>query len=237
MNDLSLLRDEMQKTASPARAKNLSWFFKTGKGQYGEGDVFCGLTVPQSRIIAGHFPSLSLKRIESLLKSPTHEERLIALFILVSQFSKADEDEKKKIVDFYLSHADRVNNWDLVDSSADKILGEWLLLHPDENLIQKLATSSLLWERRIAMVSTFAFIKKGKPELTFLVARMLLADKEDLIHKATGWMLREVGKRCGREKLIKFLSTSYKFMPRTALRYSIEHFPPQERKRYLQGLV
>ncbi len=234
---LQEVRDAILREKDPEKGVFLQRFFKTGKGQYGEGDIFYGLTVPISRSIANHFKELSLNEIGELIKSKVHEERLIALLILVEQFKKSDENTAKEIFDFYLAHTKYINNWDLVDLSADKIVGEYLKTR-DRSILQKLATSELLWERRISIIATFQFIKDLKEyEETFAVADILLLDKHDLIQKAVGWMLREVGKRVSREVEEEFLLTRYKNMPRTMLRYSIEHFPPERRKHYLQGLI
>lgn len=220
---------------NPVKAKLLSGFFKTGKGQYGEGDVFYGVTVPQSRKVAKEFFELSLPEIKKLLFSKIHEERLIALVILVSQFQKGDETKKEKIYNFYLQNAQRVNNWDLVDTSAHKIVGAYLL-DKNPSILITLARSKNMWERRIAIIATAAFIGKNKFKHTFRIATLLLNDKEDLMHKAVGWMLREVGKR-DVVTLEAFLLPHYKTMPRTMLRYAIEKFPEIKRKKYLQGLV
>lgn len=234
---LQNLREEIRNAGSPERAKVSAWFFKTGKGQYGEGDVFVGITVPDQRKIAVRYKTLPLKDIETLLKSKIHEERLIALLILVSRFTKAADSEQKAIFDFYLAHTKYINNWDLVDLSADKIVGEYLK-ERDRSVLLKLARSDLLWEKRIAMISTYQFIKDLKEyKETFAVADILLHDKHDLIQKAVGWMLREVGKRVSEKAEEDFLKTRYKTMPRTALRYAIEKFPPERRKQYLDGNV
>lgn len=228
-------------------------FFKTGKGQYGEGDVFYGLTVPQSRKIVAKYKTLPISDVEKLLTSKVHEERLIALLLLVEQFGKADDATKKTIFDFYLSHTKWINNWDLVDLSADKIVGEYLYViasearqshtngiassplasRNDEGILQLLAKSKLLWDRRIAIIATFAFIKRGVSKDTFAIADILLTDKHDLIQKAVGWMLREVGKRVSEKDEETFLKTRYKKMPRTMLRYAIERFPEKKRQWYL----
>lgn len=235
---LNALREEIKKVANEQRAISSARFFKTKKGQYGEGDIFVGVPVPNSRIIAKEFRTLPLDEIKELLYSPIHEERLIALIILTLQMKKAPEKKQKELVTFYLSHTKQINNWDLVDTSAHKVLGEYLYTHPEEKKILKsLAISSILWERRIAMVATLAFIFKKEYKDTFEIAEMLLTDTQDLMHKAVGWMLREVGKRSGKDVLVGFLNTHYKSMPRTALRYAIEHFPEEERKAYLLGKV
>jgi 3-methyladenine DNA glycosylase AlkD len=232
---LASLRRGMRAAADPAKAKILAGFFKTGAGQYGEGDVFLGLTVPVSRALAARHASLGLRDVEHLLHSKIHEERLVGLLLLVRRFSRGGEPEKKAAFDFYVRHADRANNWDLVDLSADKIVGAWLLDRP-KALLASLARSTSLWRRRIAIVATFAFIRAGRFADTFRVADLLRADGHDLIHKAVGWMLREVGKR-DKAALVAYLKPRYKTMPRTMLRYAIERFPEAERKRYLAGKV
>ena len=242
---LGQLREEVKKVSNPEKAKFLVSFFKTGKGQYGENDVFLGITVPQSRGIAVKFKNLSFADIKKLFESKYHEERLIALLILVHNFSNGDEIVRKEIFDFYLAHTKYINNWDLVDLSADKIAGEYLLRVSGVSSVSKvsrailmdLARSENLWERRISIVATYAFIKNGEYKDTFIVADILLHDKHDLIQKAVGWMLREVGKRVSQEKEEEFLRSRYKTMPRTALRYAIERFPQEKRKLYLTGLM
>src|SRR3989344_1954187 len=228
MPQLTNLRKEIRLLANPIRAKHSLRFFKTGPGEYGEGDKFLGLTVPQCRQLVRKYKDLSLSDITELLHSEYHEERLIALLLLVHNFSK----DSQKIYDLYLKSTKYINNWDLVDLTAPRIVGEYLLDKPVDILF-KLAKSKSLWERRIAILATFAFIYKGEPKPTLKIAEMLLHDKEDLIHKAVGWMLREVGKRCGQKPLTDFLNQHYKSMPRTMLRYSIERFPEKTRKEYL----
>ncbi|HSX58374.1 MAG TPA: DNA alkylation repair protein [Candidatus Saccharimonadales bacterium] len=233
MNSLDL-KKELKKLSSEKKAKASAWFFKTGLGQYGEGDLFIGVTVPEQRKIAKVFKDLPLAEVEKLLKSPIHEERLVSLLILNGQFAKGNKTIKKEIYKFYLANTQFVNNWDLVDSSASYIVGTYLLDKPRE-ILYKLAKSPSLWERRISIISTLAFIVKGESSDTLKIAEVLLNDKEDLMHKAVGWMLREVGKRVSREELVSFLNKHYKNMPRTALRYAIEHFPEAERQKYLKG--
>ena len=228
MPQLTNLRREIKSLADPERAKHSLRFFRTGPGEYGEGDKFLGLTVPQCRQLVRKYKDLSLSDITELLHSEYHEERLIALLLLVHNFSK----DPQKIYDLYLKATKYINNWDLVDLTAPRIVGEYLLDKPVDILF-KLAKSKSLWERRIAILATFAFIYKGEPKPTLKIAEMLLHDKEDLIHKAVGWMLREVGKRCGQKPLTDFLNQHYKSMPRTMLRYSIERFPEKTRKEYL----
>jgi 3-methyladenine DNA glycosylase AlkD len=230
---LKTLQTQLRKHASTKKAKASAWFFKTGVGQYGEGDKFIGVTVPEQRKIAKKFNDLSLNEIGQLLKSPIHEERLVALFILVDQFKKGDETTKKKIYDFYLSNTKKVNNWDLVDSSAGYIVGIYLYDKPKDILYQ-LARSKNLWERRIAMISTSYFIAQGDPKDALKIAEILIDDPHDLIQKAVGWMLREVGKRCSEKDLTSFLDKHAAAMPRTALRYSIERLPEPTRQHYLK---
>lgn len=231
------LRNEVEKLSDSKRAETNKWFFKTGKGEYGEGDKFVGLSVPKCREIAKKFKGLPLSEIKELLKSPVHEERLISLFILVNRFAKADEKLKKEIFEFYLKNTKLINNWDLVDSSAHLIVGEYLL-DRDRGILERLAKSKILWERRIAIIATFQFIRKRKEfKDTFKIAEILLNDKQDLIHKAVGWMLREVGKGVSEKELIGFLTKHYREMPRTMLRYSIERFQENIRKKFLTGEV
>lgn len=231
---LQSLHDEVGRQTDKEKAVFLLRFFKTGKGEYGEGDVFAGLTVPQSRIIAKTYKNLALEDTEKLVHSKIHEERLIALLILVAQFQRAkNTGSRKNLVDFYLANTKYINNWDLVDLSADKIVGEFFKEEKKTDLLKKLAKSDSLWERRIAMISTYAFIKNGSSKETIAIATILLPDRNDLIQKAVGWMLREVGKRVNREDLKDFLMNHKAEMGRTALRYAIEHFPEEERKKYL----
>lgn len=238
MNQVEKLRKELELLADKERASILQRFFKTGKGQYAEGDLFLGINVPQSRKIAKKYSNLSFAEIKFLLKSKVHEERLTALLILVDKYEK-DIPKRKDIFDFYINNTQYVNNWDLVDLSADKILGRFLFnWDHDEyfSIISNLARSNNVWERRIAIVSTFYFIKNKQFDLTFRIAEILLDDKHDLIHKAVGWMLREVGKR-SQEAEEDFLNKNYKLMPKTMLRYAIERFPENIRKAYLKGEI
>lgn len=231
---LKNLHKDVRALASPSRALFLQRFFKTGKGEYAEGDVLLGLTVPQSRKITKKYSqALSFKDIEILLKSPYHEERLIALLVLVNQFSKGDKKLREKIARFYLRFSKQANNWDLVDSSAPYILGPYLF-DKDRDVLYDFAKSKNLWQRRIAMMSTFYFIMQGESRETLKLAKVLLRDEEDLIHKAVGWMLREVGKRVREEDLLKFLDQHAPKMPRTMLRYSLERLSPEKRKKYMQ---
>lgn len=220
--------------ATPAKAQSSSWFFKSGPGQYGEGDKFLGVTVPEQRKVAKQFKDLSIIETEKLVTSPWHEERLTGLIILVGQYKKADAANQKAIYDFYLSHTKSINNWDLVDSSAEFIVGPYLSDRPDKvKVLTKLAKSDLLWDRRIAMLSCFAYIKQGRADEALVIAEILLHDTHDLIQKAVGWMLREIGKRVDRQILLKFLDQYAATMPRTALRYSIEHLDPKQRQHYM----
>lgn len=220
---------------NPERARTLAWFFKTGKGEYGEGDVFAGLTVPQVRGLTTEFCVLAFPELEKLLLSEIHEARMLAVFILVHKYQKADAKNKKLIYQFYLAHSHRVNNWDLVDSSAVQIVGQFLERRSHAPL-KKLAKSKLLWDRRIAIVATYYFIKRDHFAPTFEVAELLMEDSHDLIHKAVGWMLREVGKRDA-VVLKKFLVHHLQNLPRTTLRYAIERFPEAERKKFLKGTL
>jgi len=231
MPNISDIRKEIKKHANPEKAKFIAGYFKTGKGQYGEGDVFLGLTVPESRKIAVKFKDLSLGDVEELLKSSIHEERLIALLLLVHNFK--DKSKQKEILDFYLANTQRINNWDLVDLSAPNIVGEYLFAKKGErSILYNLTRSNSLWERRIAVVATYSFIKNNEFEDTLEISKTLLNDKHDLIHKSVGWMLREVGKR-NKKVLEAFLAKYSKDMARTTLRYSIEKFPESERKKWM----
>lgn len=206
---LSKLEEELKQHSHPDKAKVYGRFFKTGKGQYGEGDVFLGLTVPEQRKLAKKYVGLSFADVEKLLYSKYHEHRLTGLFILVYKYEKADDDaEKQKIIDFYIQHKHRGNNWDLIDCVADKLLGKHLL-GKDKSILYKLAKSSSLWDRRISIITTFEFIRKHKFDDTIRISEILLNDKHDLIQKAVGWMLREMGKRDEKE-LIKFLDKHHK---------------------------
>jgi 3-methyladenine DNA glycosylase AlkD len=229
---VSDIRASIHALANPAKESVFKSFFKTGPGEYGEGDIFLGLTVPQQRKISIKYKELPLAEAEKLLRSKIHEERLTALLILVLQYKKGEAAKKKSIVDLYLRNFKFINNWDLVDSSAHYILGDWLLQR-DRSLLYKMAKSEILWEKRIAIMSTFAFIYAREYKDTFAIAELLLNDKHDLIHKAVGWMLREVGKRVDKKHLRDFLKKNIERIPRTALRYAIEHLPEKERKAWL----
>ncbi len=223
----------LQQYATEKRKQTNMRFFKTGKGEYGEGDQFLGVSVPDCRKVARTFLDSPLSTIEKSLESPLHEERLTALLVLVEKFKKAKkEKEQKEIVDFYLAHVHGVNNWDLVDLSADKILGSYLL-EKETKTLHDFVSSPNVWKRRIAVISTFAFIRKMRFQDTFQLTEKLLSDKHDLMHKACGWMLREIGKR-DEKALEKFLEKYAQRMPRTMLRYAIECFLPNKRKAYLE---
>lgn len=237
---------ELNKLADKKQAVNLQRFFKTDKGQYGEGDKFLGIKVPNQREVAKkYYHDASLKDVGKLVNSPYHEYRLTGLIILTYKFPKANEGEQKQIYNFYLKHAKRINNWDLVDLSAPNIVGTWLLnqkCHCEKSqrddeaiprqILYKLARSKNLWERRIAMLATYTFIRNNQFDDTLKLADVLLGDKHDLMHKAVGWMLREIGKR-DKKVLTGYLKPRYKKMPRTMLRYAIEKFREGERKFYL----
>ena len=210
-------------------------FFKTGSGEYGEGDIFIGIRVPVLRKLASEFKDLPVSEIEILLRSPIHEERLVALLLLVHTFKKGDGDIKKDIYDLYLESTELINNWDLVDTSAEHIVGAYLM-DKNKRPLYRLAKSKNLWDRRIAIMATFHFVKRHEFSETLKISNMLLFDRQDLIHKATGWMLREIGKRDLRTEET-FLKEHYKKMPRTMLRYAIERFPEQKRQRYLKGNI
>ncbi len=223
---------ELEKLSDPEHAMKLQGFFKTGKGEYGEGDVFIGVRVPDQRRIAKKYRNIPLTDVLELLRSEIHEHRLTALFILTEQFNKGDEEARQRIVDLYLSNTAFMNNWDLVDSSAHKILGVWLVDKP-RGVLYDLARSESLWERRISIISTFAFIKRGDLVDALALAEALVDDGHDLIHKASGWVLREVGKK-DQSALEEFLLEHYGTMPRTMLRYAIERLP-EERRRFYMG--
>lgn len=229
------IKKSIAKLANPERAKVNAWFFKTGIGQYGEGDKFAGLTVPQCREIAKKFLKLDLREIKQLLNSGIHEERLISVFILVDKFQKSNDRDKNEIFDFYVKNSEKINNWDLVDASADKIVGAFLS-DKDRKVLYDLAKSKNLWRKRIAIIATFYFIKFNKEyNDTFKISEILMSDKHDLIQKAVGWMLREAGKRVSEKEEIKFLKKHYKAMPRTMLRYAIERFDPKLKEDFMKG--
>jgi 3-methyladenine DNA glycosylase AlkD len=226
------LYNELKAVSSKERAEAGAWFFKTGPGQYGEGDKFIGVTVPNQRKIAKRIEKdFSIHDIAESLDSPWHEERLTALLILVIKYKKSSLEQKDEIALFYLDNAEKVNNWDLVDSSAPYILGDWLL-DKDKKVLYSLCRSDNLWEKRISIITTLNFIRNGHYNDTLKISEQLLNDNHDLIHKASGWCLREVGKK-DEKALTDFLDKYTSAMPRTMLRYAIERLPDEKRKHYL----
>ncbi len=231
---LKQLKQDLQKLANPQKAKNLARFFKTGKGEYGEGDIFLGITVPEQRKIANKYKNLPLVDLQNLIKGKIHEQRLVSLLILVNQFKKANQVKQKEIFNFYLKNTNYINNWDLVDLSAPTIVGQYILENSEAKpILYKLAKSNSLWERRISILATFAFIRAKKYQDCLKIAQKLLKDKHDLIHKACGWMLREIGKR-DKKLLREFLDKHCRQMPRVMLRYAIEKLSPELRTHYLR---
>ncbi|PLX46662.1 MAG: DNA alkylation repair protein [Desulfobacteraceae bacterium] len=229
------IKKRLKQLANREKAEVLQRFFKTGPGEYGEGDVFIGVKVPDLRKVEKDFQDISTEDVIVLLESAIHEERLLALLILVRKYVKGNQTAQKRIFRLYLKKTKFINSWDLVDGSAHHIVGDYLM---DKNKapLYRLAKSEDLWERRIAIVATLYFIKHGKYEETLKIAKTLLTDKEDLIHKAVGWMLREIGKRDMTFEEM-FLKQHYKEMPRTMLRYAIEKFPEPKRQKYLKGEI
>jgi len=237
---VSKIKKDIKDMENKDKAKIMQGFFKTGKGQYGEGDVFLGLTMPQQRKIAKKYTHLSIKQIEELLHSKIHEHRMIALVIWTYQYQNAnkkdDNETKKEIYNAYMRNTKWINNWDLVDVTTPHIVGMHLLDRPkDRKILYEMAKSKDLWEKRISVLATFAFINHGKESKdTLKISEMLLNDDHDLIHKAVGWMLREVGKRISQEHEEKFLDKYHKTMPRTMLRYAIERFSDKKKKHYMK---
>jgi 3-methyladenine DNA glycosylase AlkD len=228
------IRSKLRKLGSKQKARTLQRFFKTGQGEYGEGDIFLGVPVPEIRKLAAKYQVISIVDVLKFLKSPIHEERLFALIILVIKYSIGNDVVKKGIYELYLTNTQHINNWDLVDLSAEKIVGDYLTDKSKERLCH-LARSKSLWERRISIMATFHFIKQNNFDETLKIAEILLTDREDLIHKAVGWMLREIGKRdLPTEE--KFLNEHSQVMPRTMLRYAIERFPELKRQAYLKRI-
>jgi 3-methyladenine DNA glycosylase AlkD len=217
------------------KAQILQRFFKTGPGEYGEGDRFLGITVPRLRKLSKEHEDMDQDEVEALIESPFHEARLLALLIFIRRYQREDESGKKGIYTFYLQSTRRINNWDLVDLSAPNIVGDFLL-NRSRKPLYKLARSRLLWERRIAILATYRFIKEQQFEDTLKISEILICDEEELIHKAVGWMLREVGKR---DQAVEesFLRKHYRQMPRTMLRYAIERFPAPKRALFMQGRI
>lgn len=231
------VKNSLASHANPERSSHTASFFKSGPSQYSNGDQFLGITVPLCRQVAKQYSSLPLDELAELLHSPWHEERETALIILVAQYKK-HSNRRAEYYNFYLSETEFINNWDLVDVSARDIVGYHIFENPQlQPDLDRLAGSPILWEKRIAMVATWYFLTKKDPQPTIRIASLLLNDSHDLIQKAVGWMLREMGKRVGREYLISFLAPTYKTMPRTTLRYSIEHFDTETRQRYLKGEI
>ena len=228
---LDQIKKDLSQLSDPQRAKKLSGFFKTGKGQYGEGDLFLGIPVPEQRKVATKYINLSLNDLQELLNSKIHEHRFTALVILISKYRKAEKSGKEEIFSFYLKNTETINNWDLVDLSAPRIVGDYLV-NNDRSILYKLAKSNSLWERRISILSTFIFIDKNDFEDALNISELLLHDKHDLIHKAVGWALREIGKR-DQNAEERFLTKYCLQMPRTMLRYAIEKFDEKKRKFYL----
>jgi 3-methyladenine DNA glycosylase AlkD len=232
---LDELKARLRERVNPEKAAFFPTFFKAGPGEYAEGDKFLGVTVPDQRMVAREFVDLPLAQIEKLLASEWHEERLTALLIMVMQFKRSDHAGRKTIYASYLSHTDRVNNWDLVDTSARDIVGAYVYEHPEDfPKLDELAESDWLWDRRIAMIASYYFLMKHEPDVTIRLAEKLLHDEHDLMHKAVGWMLREMGKRVDQSLLIEFLDAHTTEMPRTTLRYAIEHLSPDTRQHYLK---
>jgi 3-methyladenine DNA glycosylase AlkD len=226
--------DQLQEISDPEIARHSQRFFKTGKGEYGEGDKFLGVRVPKQRAIAKRFKNLPLPETKFLLESVYHEIRLTGLLILVYYYKKASIKERKRVFDFYLKHLNRVNNWDLVDSTASHIAGHFIYEHgKDSSILLKLSKSESLWKRRVAIIATFYFIDKGEFRISLNIAESYLDAKEDLIHKATGWVLREIGKK-DIGTLISFLDQHCSSMPRTMLRYAIEKLDEPVRQSYLK---
>jgi 3-methyladenine DNA glycosylase AlkD len=232
---LKEIQKKLKRLGNKEKARKHQRFFKTGPGEYGEGDIFIGVPVPELRRLSKEYKAIGQNEIKPLLQSPIHEERLLSLFILIHRYSKKDEPEKKRIYELYLKNTKFINNWDLVDSSAGHIVGAFLF-DKSKNPLYDLAKSVNLWERRISIISTFYFIKHKQFTDTLKIAKILLPDKEDLIHKAVGWMLREIGK-WDMSVEENFLKNHYKKMPRTMLRYAIEKFPESKRQRYLKGKI
>ncbi len=227
-------QEALRVVAKPERVAATERFFKSYPGGYSEGDRFLGCTVPVTRQVAKEFYTLPLSELDKLITSVWHDDRLLALIVLVEQYKRGNDAARVAVYDFYMAHTAQVNNWDLVDVSSEFIVGPYLEDRPEKRaVLRKLAASQSLWERRIAMLATFDYIKKGRSDEAVVVAEQLLHDKHDLIQKAVGWMLREIGKRVDRAVLLAFLDEHAHDMPRTTLRYAIEHLPPERRAYYL----
>ncbi|MFA5020055.1 MAG: DNA alkylation repair protein [Candidatus Pacearchaeota archaeon] len=232
---LKTLLTDLKNLENKEKSVQLSRYFKTGKGEYGEGDIFLGLTSQQIKDVSKKYINLNLEELNKLLTSNIHEHRATALRILTYKFNKSNEQEKENIFNFYLKNTKNINNWDLVDLSAPNIAGTFLF-DKDKEVLYKLAKSKNLWEKRISIISTYAFIRNNEFKDTLAISEILLKDPHDLIHKAVGWMLREIGKKDIKAEE-EFLQKHYKAMPRTMLRYAIEKFPEEKRQGYLKGNV
>jgi len=232
MNQLKKLKQKLNSLANPAQAAILQRFFKTGTGEYGSGDTFLGIYVPKQREVAKKYLELTFGDIQKLLSSKIHEYRFVGLIILTESFKRTTESNQEKIYNFYLKNYRNINNWDLVDITCPNIVGNFLLSHPRE-ILYDFARSNNLWKKRIAIISTLSFIRQNQFTDTLKLSQILLKDKHDLIHKAVGWMLREVGKR-NVAVLLAFLNKYYSLMPRTMLRYAIEKLPEAKRRHYLK---
>ncbi|MDR2234668.1 MAG: DNA alkylation repair protein [Chryseobacterium sp.] len=237
-NILKEIREALAVLSIPEKAEFFPRFFKTGKGEYGEGDLFLGVKVPDQRSVAKeYYAKINLEELSSLLSSAYHEHRLTALFILISKFEKTkDQKVKEEIISFYLGHLQYVNNWDLVDSSCYKILGRYAFENQKESLLKELADSEEMWHKRIAVVGTMHYVKKGFYELTKELVTQNLKHPHDLMHKANGWLLREMGNK-NEQELISYLNQYYREMPRTCLRYAIEKLDEEVRQDYLKGRI
>jgi len=222
------IEEELKKLADPSRAKVVAGYFKTGKGEYGEGDVFLGVMMGDIRIVSKKYKNLPYSETVKLIRSPLHEIRMCGVLLLVLRY----KEDSEKVFNLYIKERKHINNWDLIDSSADKIVGAYLF-DKDLSLLKKLAYSKSLWDRRIAIIATFYFIKNGSAKENFEIAEILINDKQDLIHKAVGWMLREVGKKVSQKKEEEFLKKHAHYMPRTMLRYSLEHFNDDKKRYYM----
>lgn len=234
---LNELISELNNLADSEQAKKSTRYFKTGKGEYGEGDIFLGIKMPVQRSVAKKYMNLSFDELQNLLDSKIHEHRMTALIILIGKYKKAKKDllQKRKIYEFYLKNSCNINNWDLVDISCPTIVGDFLS-HEGTGILKMLVKSDNIWERRMAVLATFPLVKKRNLGESLAIAEMLIFDEHDLIHKAVGWMLREIGKK-NLDVLELFLKPRYKTMPRTMLRYAIEKFPEEKRKKYLKGEI
>lgn len=233
--NIKAIQSQLAELADPAIAEHATRFMKTGPGEYGEGDRFRGIRVPVLRKVAREYETLPLAGIQRLLQSPFHEDRMVAVLIMVRQYERGGAEVRQALFDLYVTSGDRINNWDLVDVTAPHILGPHLF-ERDRRILYRLVSSDILWERRMAVLATFYFIRRDDFDDILALSEKLLSDKEDLMHKAVGWMLREVGNR-DRNRLEAFLQRHYKTMPRTMLRYAIEKFPEPRRKAYLAGTV